>query len=102
LKEDDKAFVVNAFQDDVEMADAEQESPLFSDEDNDDEEGDDKDENDDEDERHAAPGDSSSKISSLSVGYKDRSFFVRGVSVFILLLSVLMISCIVFYWSFKA
>ena len=70
---------MNAFQDDVEMVDADKESPLFSDE-----EEDDDDEAEVDDERHAAPGDSSSKISSLSVGYKDRSFFVRGVCVFIM------------------
>ncbi|KAI8622741.1 VID27 cytoplasmic protein-domain-containing protein [Chytriomyces sp. MP71] len=89
VKAEDRKFLVEAYQEDVEMADAEdaEEEGRYRDRD-DDEDDDDEDEEEEEEEDSgvsgSAPGDKSAKISSLVVGHKDRSYFVRGHSIGVL------------------
>ncbi|KAJ3403292.1 hypothetical protein HDU80_004297 [Chytriomyces hyalinus] len=85
LKEEDRGFLVNAYQEDVEMQDAEE-----SEDDNEDQKSDYSDSEEEDNGRQGdtdmgnAPGDKNAKITSLTVGHKDRSYFVRGSAIGVL------------------
>jgi hypothetical protein len=78
VAEEDKKFVVNAYEDDVEMMDAEK-----SEEEEEEEEENSEDEEEEEEEQTVVPK-QKEKITQLTVGHKDRSFFVRGSTIGVL------------------
>ncbi|KAG0091073.1 hypothetical protein BGZ92_001573 [Podila epicladia] len=89
----DQKYMIKTYQDDVEMKDADSSSQYSSDEEEDEEEEDDEeyydedeegeaeydeDESEEEEETFIPSGGDGAKNSQLAVGYKDRSFVVRG------------------------
>ncbi|KAJ3070723.1 hypothetical protein HDU98_006244 [Podochytrium sp. JEL0797] len=82
VKEEDRGYLVNAYQEDVEMGDIEEEEEEEEEEEvveESEEEGGFEDAED-----NSAPGDKSAKISNLTVGHGDRSYFVRGSQIGVL------------------
>ncbi|KAJ3412789.1 hypothetical protein HDV05_000256 [Chytridiales sp. JEL 0842] len=79
----DKEYLVSAYDEDVEMMDAEASE---SERDSEDEksESDDEDQEEDEAEHESMVPKQKEKISQLTVGHKDRSFFVRGNTIGVL------------------
>ncbi|KAJ3219620.1 hypothetical protein HDU67_000108 [Dinochytrium kinnereticum] len=76
VKEDERSYLISAYQEDVEMEDAVEEEEAEEAIDSEEEE------EKDSDERVIPNGNgSNAKISQLCIGHKDRSFFVRGKSI---------------------
>ncbi|ORY42614.1 VID27-domain-containing protein [Rhizoclosmatium globosum] len=81
VKAEDRGYLVNAYQEDVEMEEAEDEEE--------EEEKEEESESEDEDAfveatDNSAPGDKTAKITNLTIGHRDRSYFVRGHSIGVL------------------
>ncbi|KAI9337952.1 VID27 cytoplasmic protein-domain-containing protein [Obelidium mucronatum] len=83
VKAEDRKYLVNAYQEDVEMEDADEEEEK--------EAAEEEDSSESEDEGafmeapdNSAPGDKTAKISNLTIGHGDRSYFVRGHSIGVL------------------
>ncbi|KAJ3098937.1 hypothetical protein HDU97_003574 [Phlyctochytrium planicorne] len=74
VKEDDRSYLLNAYEEDVEMEDAREaaEEP---------EEEEEEEEEENEGENGRVIPENNAKISQLCIGHKDRSFFVRGKSI---------------------
>ncbi|KAJ3340341.1 hypothetical protein HDU83_007115 [Entophlyctis luteolus] len=83
VKAEDRPWIVNAYKEDVEMADADAR------EEDDEDEGSNEDSDEDDDRYQdavdgGAPGDKTAKITNLTIGKRDRSYFVRGQSIGVL------------------
>ncbi|KAJ3313809.1 hypothetical protein HDU76_002549 [Blyttiomyces sp. JEL0837] len=85
VNELERDYLIRAYQEDVEMTDVEREDVA---EEERQEEGEEDDEEEEEEEEEKAdrvvPSAKGDKISQLSIGHKDRSFFVRGSSIGVL------------------
>ncbi|KAJ3020130.1 UNVERIFIED_CONTAM: hypothetical protein HDU68_010331 [Siphonaria sp. JEL0065] len=85
VKSEDRGYLVNAYQEDVEMVDAEEEDEERQAAQEEEEEEESEDEGAFmEAHDNSAPGDKSAKITNLTIGHGDRSYFVRGHSIGVL------------------